>query len=323
MKLSAIGLGVLWAASLCGGVSAAETTYGAGTRALPLQQSGGSARAMSMGSAVVAVDQGSASLLWNPAGLSKMNRKEVAVHHNSGLGDTIQEIFVFGMPLGEVKEGGKGGSLGGIAVSVGYVNYGSFNGTDVNGQETGFYSAGDYSASVGWGKEFFRNVSGGVVLRGNSSMYASKAYNTVSADLGLLWNATPKLDLGASYSNFGTKVGGAGLSSGLRLGAGYKLYKNWLLAASSELQSRSTKRLQLGTEYLIGNADEEANVLALRGGYQLSFPDRDLGVLAGLSWGLGYTLTKSIALDYAMLPTGELGTSHRLSATYKFGRGVK
>lgn len=310
---------MLCAASLCGGASAAETTYGAGTRALPLLQSGGTARAMSMGSAVVAVDQGSASLLWNPAGLSKMSGKEVALHHNSGLGDAIQEIFVFGMPLGEVKEGGKGGSMGGLAASIGYVNYGSFVGTDAAGRETGTYGAAEYSGSVGWGKEIFRNVSGGVALKGNSSVYNAKNYNTVSADLGLLWNATGKLDLGAGYSNFGTKFGGSGVSSGFRLGAGYKLHKNWLLAASTELQYNSTKRLQLGTEYLIGNIGGKANVLALRGGYQLSFPDRDLGALAGLSWGLGYTLTKSLVLDYAMLPTGDLGTSHRFSVTYKFG----
>ncbi|MDP3543430.1 MAG: PorV/PorQ family protein [Elusimicrobiota bacterium] len=319
MKISSIGLGVLCAASLCGVASAAETSYGAGTRALPLQQSGGTARAMSMGSAVVAVDQCSASLLWNPAGLGGMRCKELAVHHNSGLGGTLQEIFVFGMPLGEVKDDGKGGSMGGIAASIGYVNYGSFTGADAAGNETGNYSAGDYSMSVGWGKELFRNVSGGFTLKGNRSAYSGQGYNALSADLGVLWKATGKLDLGASYSNFGTKVGGDGLSAGLRLGAGYKVDKHWLLAASSELQNKAMKRLQLGTEYLIGNVEEKANVLALRGGYQFSFPSRELGALAGLTWGLGYTITRSIALDYAMLPTGDLGIGHRLSLTYKFG----
>ncbi|MDD5301826.1 MAG: PorV/PorQ family protein [Elusimicrobia bacterium] len=319
MKISSIGLGILFAGLICGRASAAETTYGVGAKALPLQQSGGTARAMSMGSAVVAVEQGSASLLWNPAGLSKMECKELALHHNSGLGDTMQEIFVFGMPLGDVKDDCKGGSMGGIAASIGYVNYGSFAGADALGQQTGNYNSGDYSASVGWGKEIFPNVSGGVALKANRSTFASQSYNTLSADVGLLWNATPKLDLGAGYSNFGTKVGGAGLTSGLRLGAGYKVDKHWLLAASSELQNKAMNRLQLGTEYLIGDVDAKANVLAVRGGYQLSFPNRELGALAGLTWGLGYTLTRSIAIDYAMLPTGDLGISHRLSVTYKFG----
>jgi len=37
-----------------------------------------------------------------------------------------------------------------------------------------------------------------------------------------------------------------------------------------------------------------------------------------MTFGLGYTLTRSISLDYAMAPSGELGTSHRLSLTCKF-----
>ncbi|PIR19532.1 MAG: hypothetical protein COV48_01490, partial [Elusimicrobia bacterium CG11_big_fil_rev_8_21_14_0_20_64_6] len=312
-------MGVLTAVLLGGRALAAETTYGVGTQALPLQQSGGTARAMSMGSAVVAVEQGSASLLWNPAGLSKMSCKEIAVHHNSGLGDTVQEIFIFGMPLGTVKEEGKGGSMGGLAASIGYVNYGGFTGTDATGQETGNYNAGDYSVSLGWGKEFLPGLSGGVAVKGMQSNFASKVYSTYTTDIGLLWKVVPSLDLGVSYSNFSLydKIGEP--ASGLRLGAGWTIDKHWLLAASSELQNKAMKRIQLGTEYLIGNVDEKANVLALRAGYQLSYPSRELGALAGLTWGLGYTLTKSVAIDYAMLPTGDLGISHRVSLTYKFG----
>ena len=318
MKISTISFGVLLAASLVGRASAAETTYGSGTQALPLQQSGGTARAMGMGSAVVAVSQDSASLLWNPAGLSRMDVKEVALHHNSGLGDSLQEIFVFGMPLGEVKEAGKGGSWGGLAASLGYVNYGSIPGADATGVETGYYGSGDYTGSVGWGKEILGGLSGGIALKANRSKFGTHAYNTYSTDVGLLWKIIPAVDLGVSYSNL-KMLGSIGdQASGLRLGAGWTVNKNWLLAASTELQNRDMNRLQLGTEYLIGNVEQKANVLALRGGYQLSFPSRELGALAGLSMGLGYTITRSIAIDYAFLPAGDLGASHRLSLTYKF-----
>jgi len=318
MKISSIGSSVLAAALLCGRAFAAETTYGVGAQALPLQQSGATARAMGMGSAVVAVSQGSASLLWNPAGLGRMDSTEIAVHHNSGLGDTMQEIFVFGMPVGEVKEEGKGGSLGGIAASLGYVNYGRFSGMDALGAPTANYNSGDYSGSLGWGMEFLPGLSGGVALKGNQSNFASKAYTTYSTDVGVLWKVIPALDLGASYSNLKmfSKIGD--VASGLRLGAGWTIDKRWLLAASSELQSKAMKRLQLGTEYLIGDVEKKANVLALRAGYQLSYPSRELGALAGLTWGLGYTITRSLAVDYAMLPAGDLGISHRLSLTYKF-----
>jgi hypothetical protein len=319
MKISTIGLGILTAALLCGRASAAET-YGAGADALPLQQSGGTARAMGMGSAVVGVNQGSASLLWNPAGLGNMSAKEVSLHHNSGLGGTIQEIGVVGTPLGAVEGEGKGGAFGGIAASLGYVNYGSFAGADEVGRAEGYYRAGDYSASLGWGKELLPGVAAGVAVKGNRSSFGGSAYNTYSGDIGVLWNATPSLNLGAGYNNlnFGGGTGGNAMAGGWRVGAGWNANKRWLLAASTELQDNAMSRLQLGTEFLVGNIDEMSNVLALRGGYQVSFPSRQLGALAGLSMGIGYSVTRSITVDYALLPGGDLGTSHRLSLTLKF-----
>ena len=131
----------------------------------------------------------------------------------------------------------------------------------------------------------------------------------------------PSLDLGVAYSNlqFGGGISGAPLAAGWRLGAGWTIDKRWLLAASTEIQEHEAmRRVQLGTEFLIGNVEEKSNVMALRGGYQLSFPNRELGALAGMTLGLGYTLTKSIVLDYAYLPAGELGSSQRLSVTFKF-----
>jgi hypothetical protein len=319
MKISSIGLGILSAALLCGAALAAET-FGDGGQALPLQQAGGTARAMGMGAAVVAVSQGSASLLWNPAGLGLMDSKEVGLHHNSGLGGTIQEILVVGTPLGEVKEEGKGGALGGVAASVGYVNYGSFAGADELGQRTGSYHSGDYSGSLGWGKELLPGLSGGGAIKGNRSDLGNKTFQTYSADVGFLWNVIPSLDLGVGYSNIplGGAIGGGTVASGWRLGAGWNATKHWLLAASTELQDKAVNRAQVGTEILIGNVEEKSNILALRGGYQLTFPNRELGALAGVTFGLGYTITRSIVVDYAFLPAGDLGNSQRLSVTFKF-----
>jgi hypothetical protein len=320
MKNSAITIGLLAALLGCGRASAAETTYGAGAQALPLQQEGGTARAMGMGSAVVGVEQGSASLFWNPAGLGYMSSKEVGLHHNSGLGGAIQEIAVFGTPLGGVEDGRRGGASGGLAVSVGYVNYGSFAGTDEVGRPNGFYSAADYSGSVGWGKALLPRLSAGVALKLNHSSLDGKGYDSLAADIGLLWDVIPDVHLGLGYNNLGLFDGrsGARLASGLRLGAGWDANKRWLLAASTELQGEGVNRLQLGTEYRLGDVEKGANVLTLRGGYQLNFPDAELGALDGLTLGLGFALSKSASVDYAMLPAGDLGTSHRLSLTLKF-----
>ena len=326
MKISTIAIGFLSAAFLCGRASAAETDYGAGTQALPLQLAGGTARAMAMGSAVVAVPDGSGSVLWNPAGLSRMGCTEVGLHSNAGVAGLVQEIGIFGMPLGGVQEGCQGGSLGGIAASLGYVNYGTFSGTDVNGAPTGSYGATtDMNASVGYGKELLPGLSGGVTLKGDHSSIANQNYDSFAADVGALWTVVPSVDLGLVYSNIGLggTVGGAQLAQGLRLGAAWTLDKRWLLAASGELQNKAVNSIQLGTEYLIGDVEKKSNVLALRAGYRLAYPDPQLAGLTGLTFGLGYTITKSMAVDYAMLPAGELGNSQQLSLTFKFGCPTK
>ena len=327
MKISSIEIGFLLATVLSGRALAQETDYVAGARALPLQQSAGTARAIGMGSAVVGVDQGAASLLWNPAGLARMSCKEVSLHHNSGLGGTVQEIGIIGIPLGKVQEQEKdqcatGGSYGGLAASLGYVNYGSnFSGSDANGNPTGNYQAGEYSGSLGYGKEILPHLSAGAALRANKSTIATTDYYAYTADVGLLWNVVPDFDLGLTYNNFNlaSKLSGSLPAGGVRVGAGWHADKHLLFALSTELQDLSMNRLQMGVEYLIGNIVSKYNVLALRAGYDFTFPNAQLTGLTGLTLGLGYNISRTVTLDYAFLPTGDLGISHRLSATYKFG----
>ena len=214
--------------------------------------------------------------------------------------------------------------MGGIAASVGYTSYGSFNGTDANGLATGGYGAtGDLNGSLGWGKEILPGLSAGIALKADQATYANQTYNAFAADFGVLYNVVPSLDLGLTYTNMSLngKVGGGTLAGGWRVGAGWNATKHWLLAASGEFQqgSNSINRFAMGTEYLIGDVDKKANVLALRLGYDLNYPNPSLDGLTQLTFGLGYAITKSIAVDYAMVPTGELGNSQRLSLTLKFG----
>ena len=75
---------------------AAETLGSASNLAFPAVQESGGARAIALGSTYVGVAEGSSSLLWNPAGLGRMEDPELAIHHQSGLLGSLQEIAVFG-----------------------------------------------------------------------------------------------------------------------------------------------------------------------------------------------------------------------------------
>jgi outer membrane protein OmpA-like peptidoglycan-associated protein len=171
---------------------------------------------------------------------------------------------------------------------------------------------------VGWGIELLPGFSGGIDLKADQSDYPGKTYYAYSTDLGFLFALSKYLDLGMTYSNIklGSNIGD--LVSGWRLGAAWTVDKHLLLAASGELQNSAMDRLQVGAEYLVGNTDKKANILALRAGYQANYPNPQLTGLDGLTLGLGYTFSRSMTIDYAMVPTGDLGTSHRFSLTYKF-----
>jgi outer membrane protein OmpA-like peptidoglycan-associated protein len=304
MKIKRIGIGFLSVVLLGGLAWAAENTQSIGSMAMPVTQEGGTARAMSMGSAVVGVPQGSASLFWNPAGLGRLDDcMELGLHHNSGLGDSIYEAVVFGMRMG---------SLGGFAASLNLGSNGTFEGRDSVGNQIDNYTAGNLGASLGWGKQLFPDISAGVAIKVNRQTLASESYSAFAADLGLLWNPLPPLNLGLTYSNLGTAVAGNLLDSGWRVGAAYDVGENLLLAASSELKPGGFDRLQVGIEGFV------LPILALRAGFVHNITNSQLDGLTGLTAGLGINILKNLIFDYAFLPYGELGNSHRLSLTYKF-----
>jgi len=276
--------------------------------AMPLLEEGAGARAAGLGFTYVGVAEGSSALFWNPAGLSGLREGELALHHRSGLGGSIQETSVIGIPAGE---------WGGFAGSLAYVSNGLFNGYDASGNKTGLYSAGDIGGSLGWGKEWLPGLSLGTAVKFNQQNLKSQSDSIFAVDLGVLWSPLERLKLGAAYSNLGEKVAGDALTSGLRLGASYNIFfaedDQFLLAASSELQSGGMSRINLGGENTL------FHFLALSAGYQANLTDQGLGGLTGLTGGVGIT-ARDFTLNYAFVPYGSLGDTHRLSLTYQFPR---
>jgi len=300
-KRGAGRLAVLPLLLLCGMAWSADNS-------MPLTMEGGTARAMAMGSAAVGLPQGSASLLWNPAGLADMQKMEVGLHHNSGLGDLISEDFVMGVPLG---------ALGGFAVSMNYLTNGTFAGRNSVAALTGDYTPAEFGISAGWGSRLASNLSAGAALKLNYQNLSINSYSALAVDLGLLWNPCYRFCLGVTYSNLGTAVAGSLLDSGWRIGVSYGLNDSVILAVSGELKPSAYNRMQSGIECFITPG------VALRAGYVINFQSINFDSLNGLTAGLGLNISKDMTVDYAYLPYGDLGVSHRLSATWKFGEVVK
>jgi hypothetical protein len=288
----------------------APVIYPGADLVFPSIQEGASARAIAMGSTYVGVAEGSAALLWNPAGLGTMAAPEIAWHHNAGLAGSAQDIAVLGLPLGPWS---------GLGVAVNYQDDGTFVGRDSGGAVTGDYSARTYGAALGWGAGLPGDLYAGLALKANHQDLAGTNLDAVAGDLGLLWKPSPHFSLGAAYTNLGPDVQGRHLAQGLRVGLSSYLMRDedfqWLLAVSGEAASYGGNSLNVGLEHTL------YKFLALRAGYGL---DPAYGAnsgsdsIVGWTFGVGLILG-SLSVDYAYVPLTDLGTMQRLSLTYAFG----
>ena len=198
-------------------LSFAQTVTGTAGLAAPLDNLQGSARDLAMGSAFVGVADDSSALFFNPAGLSGLKNPEVALHHNSYLAGTFQEILCAGFPAGDA---------GGLAFALDYVGWGSLDLRDSSGTAQGTFDDSDIGFTAGWGKEWLPGFSGGLALRGLQQKVVDDLYTSLAGDAGLLWQPRKNLRLGFSYLNFGTPVDGSPLAGELK-GGGSSLCFNW------------------------------------------------------------------------------------------------
>ncbi|HTC19949.1 MAG TPA: tetratricopeptide repeat protein, partial [bacterium] len=288
----------------------AQTVLPAAGLSQPLYNTEDSARSAAMGSALVASAGDPAALMWNPAGLAGLNRMDLALHHNSYFAGTFQETLVFGFPLS-----GKDG----MALSADYVNWGSFDDRDANGVLLGSFTDNDTGLSLGWGREWWKGFSAGLSVRALQQKVKDSSYGSLVATVGVLWSPMPGLECGAAYDGLGTQVQGASNASDLTAGICWnpKTGKDldWVGALEGDWEAQGVSRLQTGLE------GTWRKIFSLRAGYQLDLSDNQLSGFSGLTTGAGICLD-DIHFDYAFLPSGDLGTSNRISLDYEFGPSV-
>jgi len=272
----------------------------------PLNDMGGSARAMAMGSAFVGVADDSSALLWNPAGLGALKGGELALHHNSWLVGTNQESFIAGFPVN---------GCGGFGLMATFMDYGTFQGRDSSGTLTSPYTADSFGLMLGWGMEFFPGFYAGLSAQDNQQFNPSQSYGVFSGGLGLLYLPDNHLRFGAALVNFGYNQSNAWVAAAIEGGVSYRqsLGKphNLLLALDGTVEPQGVNRLGIGVEY------SYQSKYFLRAGYEYSDQNNQIQDLQGLTAGAGLRLG-DFQLDYAYLPYGDLGTSHRISLSYFF-----
>ena len=260
-----------------------------------------------MGGAYIAVADGPLAVRYNPAGLAgDDDRYRAFAQYDANILDINRGDVAFSMPF----------QSGGLGASFSYVDYGSITRTTtVNKTGAGSVRADDYLFRVAYGRAIRERLSLGASLAAYNLQIDNASASGVTVDLAAQFRPGPEgMTLAVALQNIGSRVkfyqDEEELPVTLVAGAAYRPDPRFLVTADIDWSRGLEIAIRAGAEYRIADA------FAVRIGY-----DGRNEAGSGLTAGAGFRL-RDLSLDYAFVPFGELGHSHRISAEWAFG-GVR
>jgi len=271
---------------------------------------GTSARAISMGGAYVGVANDISAINYNPAGLAQLKESQIMGQHTEWISDIKHDFLAFTRPT-------LNGTMG---LSVVYLSQGSIEGRDENRQRTGSFNAYDVATTLSYSRSISNGISLGTNLKIIQQNIEKESATGVAVDIGTQYDTQIKnLKLGLSFQNIGPKMTFISESYNLPLtatiGLGYTLKRAITLALDIKRNIYDNK-----TEVSMGTEVTPISLLALRVGYLKSVNPETITSISsfkGIGGGLGLKISK-FSTDYAFVPYGDLGNTHRLSFGIKF-----
>lgn len=273
---------------------------------------GGSARAVALGEAYVAVVDDATAMFWNPGGLMGSGEGSVSFSHGVLLGDISQSQGAWAHRWG----------VGAIGFGVQYVDFGNVETVDSGDNRAGKLAPQDVSVGLSFAFPVLQtNVGvGGKYIR---SALVDTA-TTGAVDVGIK-NAHPfwgKLTMGGAVTNIGGKLNyemeSVSLPLLVKAGARFDVIRNGMVSFDYGVPRGEKDFFSGGIEYRAGLGNK--TFLAIRLGY--STRNMNLPGISGWSTGMGFTL-KGLEIDYSFVPYGDAGNTHRMSFGYRFGSEIK
>jgi outer membrane protein OmpA-like peptidoglycan-associated protein len=269
-----------------------------------------SPRASGMGTSFYGISRGAYSALFNPAAPAFIDDREIRASHNILLSGTMLDSISYLEP-----ESGAGSA----SFSVHYFGTGSMQKIRSGGPEDKFTNY-DISINLGYSHPVTKKLAVGVNIKGIQSKLDDFTSQGVGADLGLFGKFLKNSSCGISVNNFSAPMTyrstGEYLPFNISLG----------LSRAVFLQSEQVElTFALGAKYLdyedwdIGFGMEHTafGQFSIRAGYRYNTLDRNLSFPANFTAGAGIN-AKGILIDYAWVPYGEMGSTHRFGMGYRF-----
>lgn len=268
---------------------------------------GTGARGLGMGGAFTALADDGNSLYWNPAGLSKLLKREFTASHAEMFGSARLDFLAYAHPT----------SQGTFAAGLTYLSQGKIEGRDSLGRQAAGFGASDAAVTAGYARNL-KFVEAGASFKYVRSHIGSSEAQTVAADVGARREFGSVL-VGAALRNLGPGLKFQDqrndLPMRLAMGAAYKFTGGHAAAAEFINAPRGG-----GTDASFGGEYQAVRNFHLRTGYTTRTAitgGSGFDAARGLTMGLGFRNEKW-SLDYAVLPSGELGSSHRFSLGSRF-----
>lgn len=289
---------------LCGWLNAAEVEIRPSSGlALNVMELPIGARAVAMGEAHTAVSGDPNASSWNPAGLSGLSSSVLTLHHSEWFFDTNFQNVGFSIPAREFT----------VAAQLSHVGLGAFERRSSQGiLEEGIIRAN--IIGVGFAAAYDLGLlSVGATLRGFHEKLDAFTISGGAFGVGALYNLN-RITLGLTLENLGAATSFKIPMMG-RFGVSYAVnWNHYNLMFVTDAKVSGYRKLEGGIGFEFGFQKK----YFFRGGYKWHIEDDALLSLKDLSMGAGFRWD-DILIDYAVVPYGNLGITHRASLAVLVG----
>lgn len=280
----------IFARRVTGGTPGAFLSWGAG------------ARSLGMGKAYVAIAEDATATYWNPAGLAPLTRQEGIFLHAMLWAGTMYDFLSYVRPVL---------NWGTLGASIVRLYSGGFEKRNEYNELVGSFKDEQLAATISIGKRVadYLNLGANIkFLRHTLDWHTNSSF---VVDMGAIYKpAIKNLQVGLNLQNLleiEISPSEDKLPLTMRLGAAYKLLKNRLITSLDLVKNVKVP----GIDYHFGVEYWPLIYTAIRFGIDVN----EITLGFGFKW-------KDYGFDYAMA-VHELGISHRLSASVKFGPSVE
>ncbi len=270
------------------------------------------ARPAALGGAFVAIPGDIHSLVYNPAGLARLDKRQGTLTYLNHLLDFQSGFAAYAQPV----------SRGAVAFSLHFLDFGQFEGRDDRNVDTGEFGASSLVAQASYARRLNPYVSVGGSAKFIRFQIDTFTETAVAGDLGVV------VEIPEENWSFGVGVFNAGTTTSAFIDTKDELPLNFQFGAAKRLEhlplmvsAAIVKFKEESVDFRLGGEFSLTEQFLLRLGYDSVGRDQKVDTskdrLAGVSIGLGLKIN-TFDLDYSFSSFGEVGTLNRLTLVGRF-----